>query len=68
MHYALHIALQSRHSNPRTATTYVDEDFMHLVKLVGEACAAGTPAQQMGLKLVEKYAVGMDFRAFSPFD
>ena len=60
LHFALHLALLSRSMNPRFAWTYGDEDFMGLVKRVGEACAAGTPAQRMVTTLCTKYAAGMD--------
>ena len=59
-HFAMHLALLSRSMNPRFAWTYGDEDFMGLVKKVGEACTAGTAPQKMVAKLCAKYAAGMD--------
>ena len=61
-HMALHIAIQSRWTNPSLTWTYVDEDFMGIVKGVGESCAAATSAHLLVPKLVQRYAVGMDVR------
>ena len=62
MHYAMHIAIQARVTNPRFGWTYMDEDFMGLLKQIAESCAKGTPAQGMVLKLCERYVRGIDFR------
>ena len=61
-HMALHIALQSRWTNPSLTWTYIDEDFMSIVKSVGESCAAGTPAHKIVPKVSERYLVGMGVR------
>ena len=58
-HYAVHIALQSRYANPRMSWTYVDEDFMSLLKEIGD----GTPPHMVVNKTCEKYVLGMDLRA-----
>ena len=63
LHFSIHLALQSRYSNPKLAWTYMDEDFMGLVKRIGEACASGTEAQAIVSKLIGQYCVGMDVRA-----
>ncbi len=36
---------------------------MHLLTLVTEACAAGTPAHGIVLKMCRRYMGGIDFRA-----
>ncbi len=61
-HFALHLALQSRYANPRVAWTYADEDFMSLLKSVGEACAAGAPSHRLVPKVCQKYMAGRDIR------
>ena len=61
-HMALHIALQSRFTNPALTWTYIDEDFMSIVKAVGESCTTATPAHKVVQKLCRRYLTGMDVR------
>ena len=67
-HMALHLALQSRFTNPSLTWTYMDEDFMSIVKSVGESCAKGTPAHKIVPKVCERYLVGMGVRIGFAFD
>ena len=53
-HMMLHIGIQARWLNPRLGWTYIDEDFMGLLKALGESCAPGTPAFKLVLKIVRK--------------
>ena len=61
-HMALHIALQSRYTNPALTWTYIDEDFMSIVKTVGEACTKGIATHQVVPKMCRRYLTGMDVR------
>ena len=61
-HMALHIAFQSKFTNPSLTWTYMDEDFMSIVKAVGESCAEATPAHKIFPKLCQRYLVGMGVR------
>ena len=61
-HMALHIALQSRYTNPTLTWTYMDEDFMSIVKEVGEACTHGTPGHLLVPKVLKRYIMGIDVR------
>ena len=63
MHFACHLAMQSKYANPRHTWTYMDEDFMGLIKLIAEACSPGTPAHAIVLKLCSHYLAGMSVRA-----
>ena len=62
-HMSMHIALQSRYCNPRKSWTYMDEDFMHLLKVVGESCTKGTATQRIVARACERYALGYDIRS-----
>ena len=62
-HMSMHIALQSRYCNPRKSWTYMDEDFMHLLKVVGESCTKGTATQSIVATACERYALGYDIRS-----
>ena len=46
-HYFIHIALQAAYLNPRLGWNYADEDFMSVLKAMGESCSAGTAPTQI---------------------
>ena len=61
-HYLWHIAQQSRVVNPRWSWCYPDEDFMRVVKLIGQKCMDGTATTKVAGKVVEKWLVGILWR------
>ena len=44
-----------------TVLTYSDEDFMSIMKKMGEASAHGTPAHKLVWKLGQRYARAMAY-------
>ena len=60
-HYLLHIALFSRHTNPRTVWTYLGEDYMQRIKKIVGASQRGTPPHIISEKVIWKYVTGLSF-------
>ena len=61
-HYAEHIADQCSVGNPRYAWTYQDEDFMGLIKIIGESCTIGTQSWKIAKKLLKRWVFGVSYR------
>jgi hypothetical protein len=61
-HYMWHIADMAKFMNPRWAWTYMDEDFVGKMAVVGEACSNGTHAVAISRTMLQKYRAGMYLR------
>ena len=57
-HFMIRIVMQSAFQNPRWSWTYVDEDWMGLVKDVCLSCMVGTPTHRAVAEVVEKWGLG----------
>ena len=60
-HYLLHIAIGSKHYNPRWAWCYSGEAFMQVIKKVVASCQSGKKVHLIGRKVLRKYADGLSF-------
>ena len=61
-HFMIHVALQAQLQNPRRSWTYVDEDWMGLIKDICQSCMHGTPSFKVVAKIVSKLVVGSTLR------
>ena len=61
-HYWQHVCLQASVQNPIWSWTYMDEDFMSIVKDIGESCTVATPQSMVVAKVVEKWRLGWGLR------
>ena len=61
-HYLAHVMLQSRWLNPRLSWTFAGEDFMHIMKVLAQACVKGVESSQVAAKMLMKYRVTLELR------
>jgi len=57
-HVMEHIAVQASFQNPRWSWTYVDEDFMGILKDIVESCSVATPWDEVMAKTIQKWRLG----------
>jgi hypothetical protein len=60
-HYLLHVAMLSRHLNPRLAWCYAGEDLMHRVRVLVSAAQRGTGPALVPSKVLRKYLWGLSY-------
>ena len=59
LHWLWHMAYRARWLNPRRVATFMDEDFVKYMKMIGERCTAGTQLHNVPISLMDKYRWGM---------
>ena len=58
-HYLFHMAALGKHMSPKLAWCYQGEDLMHKVKVLAQGSFRGTPAKNLGNKVMGKYLIGL---------
>ncbi len=61
-HFMQHLALQARVQNPKFSWTYIDEDFMGIMRDIASSCSAGTALGRVVSKVCEKWRLGVGLR------
>jgi len=59
LHWLWHMADRAKFLNPRRVATFMDEDFVKYMKMIGERCTAGTQLHNVPVSLMDKYRWGM---------
>ena len=61
LHHFWHLGQRSLFLSPRRGATFIDEDFVKLMKQITARCVAGTPLHKVGLAMMEKYRWALHF-------
>ena len=59
LHFFWHMSQRARFMNPRRVATFIDEDFVKLIKQIGARCAHGTQQHNVPRSLMAKYRWGI---------